>query len=83
MREVFEAQKVFLKEKSQDQLQERPADIYQIDGRIEEALLRQQRADFDGIYPEPLDFEAAGEITRNLSKQPSENVTDDGMEEGR
>ncbi|XP_034250355.1 5-methylcytosine rRNA methyltransferase NSUN4 [Thrips palmi] len=77
IREIFEEQQKIVKDKFPDEVLMGSQDVYQVEGSIEEMLLRQQRADSDQIYPEPL-HSISSEISRNsASKQFEEKASDD------
>ena len=49
-------------------------DVYQVEGNIEEILMKQQRADLEQIYPEPLDSISSEISSTFANKKFGENL---------
>ncbi|KAJ1522079.1 hypothetical protein ONE63_002390 [Megalurothrips usitatus] len=81
VREIFNARKEDLRKTSADVENKPTGSIYQVDGRIEEALFRQQESDLSDIYPEPVSPETVDKITESLANQRShQRIEDDDGE---
>lgn len=74
VREIFEERRNFLKDNFPDDVMLNSPDVYQVEGNIEEILMKQQRADLEQIYPEPLDSISSEISSTFANKKFGENL---------
>ncbi|KAK3910943.1 5-methylcytosine rRNA methyltransferase NSUN4 [Frankliniella fusca] len=82
LRKIFNTEVKIMNESGgkQKQHREMSSNIYQIDGSIEEALLRQKQSEMADIYPEPVDSKIIENTYQSLTEKHNEDVVDDSKE---